>query len=111
MGQVVSPFAKDTKVHLLEQCEEFAQRIAVPGNVILREGKKRQQSKRDRENLDDLRFQVYHNFSANGYDSPGEMLRDNPEWARALRLGRFEHEEEEEEQHVGGDSKAVKIAR
>lgn len=37
-----------------------------------------------RQNAEDARFQVYHKFSANGYDSPEDMLEAEPEYLESI---------------------------
>jgi hypothetical protein len=79
--------------------DERLQRIALVGHNILHQKHISKAAKKRREAVEDARFQVYHKYSAHGYDSPKQMLENEPDYKDFLR-GHFEDSEPNQDEGV-----------
>jgi hypothetical protein len=68
---------------------------------------------RDREDYEDVKFQVYCKYNAHGYGSPEEMLENEPDMRRLLQQGRQRRKRapKEEPTRTEDDARLEQIAR
>ncbi len=96
LEDVVSPFAATSKKRLLQECKEFAHRVALPGNGLMAEADWDERYLREATDYLDEAWDLVK-CHAHGYGSPDEMLREEPQLRRDME--RFDQLERDNKRH------------